>query len=266
MSKVTNSYANFWSNCVQTLPHFPIKRWNGNLEAIIISIIMPTTTEPKGEMLDLAGVQKFVEGFIKYSSDRPGQIFSYVTKKEFPGVTRKLYYDFYAGATGRRYEAGDLQKLATEEGRNLLRRLVAMFGALTRNHMQLACEENGIHGAVRSEYMSIDFDMDAADRIHSGRRLYLAHVNRQPSQTKPADQEHFNRCNGAGLDKGPVTVFDVENSALQSTPKPVRPTVRRSPQVPTNPKFHLFGKRGMTHHRDADAAAEAERVKLGDCI
>lgn len=242
-----------------------IKEWQPGSNIIII-IIMRKTTEPKGEQLDLAGVQKFVEGFIKYSSDRPGSIFSYVTKKEFPGVTRKLYYDFFAGATGRRYESGDLQKLATQEGRNLLRRLVAMFGAMTRDHMRLACEENGIHGAVRNEYMSIDFDMDTADRIHSGRRLYLAHVNREPSQTKPADQEHFNLCDGAGLGKGPVTVFDVEDPVLLRTPKPVRPTVRRSPQVSTNPKFHLSGKRGMTHHRDADAAAEAERLKLGVCI
>ena len=224
----------------------------------------------KEEMLDLAGVQKFTEAFIKYDNERAKNIFSYVTKKEFPGTKRKLYYDFYAGATGHQYQAGDLQKLATTKGRNLLRRLVAMFGGMDAIHMEEACDENGIHGEARGQYMSIDFAMDIADRIHSGRRLYLAHVGRMPSTTKPADREHFNLCDGAGLNrfgKDPA-VFVVEDDvdSISRTPKPARRSAVAA-VVPTclNPKFHLSGRRGMTHHRDAEEAAEAERTKQGEC-
>jgi hypothetical protein len=61
-------------------------------------------------------------------------------------------------------------------------------------------------------------------------------------------------------------VFVVEDDvdSISRTPKPARRSAAAA-VVPTNPKFHLSGKRGMTHHRDAEEAAEAERTKQGEC-
>ena len=159
---------------------------------------MSNKSTAKDGPLGLASVQKLVEGVIKHAPDHPGNPFSYVRKMYFPQASRNLYYDFYSGATGRQYESGDLQMLATREGANLLRRNTALFGALTEEHMLDACEKNGISGSARAQYLDVDFAMDRADRIRSGRRQYLKFVGRTASPTQPADRQHFNSCNGTG--------------------------------------------------------------------
>ena len=156
----------------------------------------------KDPPLNLAGTIKLVEAFIEHVADHETTIFSFIKKKYFPGLNRDLYYDFLKCATAGQYVKNDAQKLVTWEGETLLRQNVSRMAALTSGKLMEALDMNKIADELQRIYLAVDIEMDKAGRIKSSQRLYLKTVGRTASRTQPADRQHFNECNGAGVRRG----------------------------------------------------------------
>ena len=65
-----------------------------------------------------------------------------------------------------------------------------------------ALDTEKIADELQRIYLAVDIEMDPADRVKSSQRLYLKHFGRTASLTQPADRQHFNQCNGAGVRRG----------------------------------------------------------------